>query len=214
MSRGYFWYNLAIALICVGFIVLIWNSPEMSLFGQIIMTVMLTIIDVVILITLVVISCESESDKNPVRHSNLHDLCDLCNSDSLESQISILRNQFTELEEYFSYYIETVKYRDYLIRTKFVGSLTNKKLIKQWKEYISERYSNFNEFTADITDFNMCNREFSHSLEEFRVLRELEEKQNILDLYTEKPKKATMASNDSKNIANKNSIKREKKDNE
>jgi len=129
--------------------------------------------------------------------------------ENLESKINKMEDCCFELSEKLDKYIKVVKCRDYLIRTKFVGNLTNKKLVKLWKENMVGRCYDFKE---SVITFDIHEDNYDYLLEDLKVLRELEAQQNILNLYTEKPKKATTASNDSKNIAN--DLKKEKEENE
>ena len=200
-NKSYVWWGFGILAICAGWIVFAWLIYDTSLIVKIALTLLwggLAMVEFFFFLCPTL--SEIKSDKIQEKTDNFN---------YLKTKINNLENYCIKSNEKLRKYIEVVKCRDYLIRTKFVGSLTNKKLIKQWKENMDGT-----DFKESVIDFDIHEDKYDYFLEDLKVLRELEVQQNILDLYTEKPKKATSASNGSKNIANKNSIKKEKKDNE
>lgn len=74
--------------------------------------------------------------------------------------------------------IENAKIRDFFMRTNFVGKLTNKDLIKEFKESLN---ITFNEFKNNITNYINVN-DFKIY---FQKYKEYEQKQIIIDFYEE-----------------------------
>lgn len=211
-NKSYIWFGIIALGICVGWIVVCWLVYDLSLIVRILFTLLWVGIAIFVFVYIIYpILREMKSEKidkfNYLERKINHLERQIDYMENLESKINKMEDCCFELSEKLDKYIKVVKCRDYLIRTKFVGSLTNKKLIKQWKENMDGT-----DFKESVIDFDIHEDKYDYFLEDLKVLRELEEKQNILNLYTEKPKKATSASNGSKNIAK--DLKREKKDNE
>lgn len=118
----------------------------------------------------------------------------------LKYRFSNQEYQLIMQKEDFRKFKENIKIRDYLIKTKFVGKLKNKELIKDFKK---EKYNyggimfTMDEIINSIKnyDFYIYNYFFENSIdvdyiETFnRILKKYEEKQATLDKYCESKKK-------------------------
>lgn len=78
--------------------------------------------------------------------------------------------------------IEDAKIRDFFIRTNFVGKLTNKDLINEFKNSLGIE---FDEFKNSIINYNLKNLKEYH-----KKYKHCEHKQLIVDSYKDKNKEA------------------------
>ena len=97
--------------------------------------------------------------------------------DTLEKQVEISKTilKKTPLS------IEYAKLRDFFIRTNFIGKLTNKQLIEEFKNEIGD----FEEFKTKIIDYELTNLHECH-----KIYKHYYYKQIILDFYKDKNKEA------------------------
>lgn len=77
--------------------------------------------------------------------------------------------------------IEYAKVRDFFIRTNFIGKLTNKQLIEEFKNKIGD----FEEFKTKVINYELTNLH-----ECYKIYKHYHHKQIVLDSYKDKNKEA------------------------
>lgn len=96
---------------------------------------------------------------------------------SLELQVEICK----KLLKRTPLSIEYAKTRDFFIRTNFIGKLTNKQLIEEFKTKIGD----FEEFKTKVINYELTNLH-----ECYKIYKHYHHKQIVLDSYKEKSKEA------------------------
>lgn len=105
---------------------------------------------------------------------------------NLELRIAYLEKKLKELQLFANYFmtIETTDQRDYIVRTKYIGKLKDKNLIKDFKKSIEETLGdNFDSICNKIlnyVDINYLAGVFRSKLNEYEL------KQIVLDTYGDK----------------------------
>ena len=166
-NKSYVWWGFGILAICAGWIVFAWLIYDTSLIVKIALTLLWVGIAMVeFFFFLCPTLSEIKSDKIQEKTDNFN---------YLKTKINNLENYCIKSNEKLRKYIEVVKYRDYLIRTKFVGSLTNKKLIKLWEEDINKRYGclKFNAYKTFIINFYIVESDYNDLLEDLKVIYQM-----------------------------------------
>lgn len=95
----------------------------------------------------------------------------------LETQVEISRNLLKRTPLSIDY----AKVRDFFIRTNFIGKLTNKQLIEEFKTKIGD----FEEFKTKIINYELTNLHECH-----KIYKHYYHKQIVLDSYKDKNKEA------------------------